>query len=178
MKYVQIHPVRISREFLPAGTAEIRAPVRRQAAVFRSLPDIEELPVLSVRILTGLPEPLVLIGAVVDDQVHQNKHVPLLRLRDQAFHVLHGAEPRVDRVVIRDIIPLICQRRFIDGRQPQDIHAQIFQIIQLLDNPGNISDPVPVAVVKALRVDLIGNLVMPPFAFHTHIPFHPGCPPS
>ena len=165
MEDVHIELVR-ARQLLPAGSAKIGPPVGGKLPLGILVPQVEEAAVLSVRILAGLPEPLVLIRAVVDHQVHQDRHVSLLGLRDQLFHVFHGAESGVDRVVVRNIISLIRERRLVDRREPHNIDSQVLQVIQLADNTLEVPDPVSVAVHKALGVDLIGYFVMPPLSFH------------
>ena len=54
-----------------------------------------------------LPEPAVLVGAVVQRQVHQNADPPFLRLRNQGFHVLHGAEQRIDGAEIGNVVTVV-----------------------------------------------------------------------
>ena len=165
VKYMQIQLVRAG-QFVPAGSAKIGPPVGRKPALRVLVPQIKEFAVLSVRILAGLSKPLVFIGAVVDDEIHQDRHPSLPCLRDQLLHVLHGAESGIDRVIVGYIITFIRQRRLIDRRQPDDIDAQILQIIQFADNALQISDSVAAHVHKALGVNLIGDFVMPPFSFH------------
>ena len=156
-------------QLLPAGAAEVAAPVGGQGLAFLPVTDVEILAVLAVGILAGLLEPLMLIGAVVHNQVHDNVHIPLLGLCQQAVHILHGAENGVDIVVVGDIVTLVSQRGAIDGGQPDDIHAQVLQIVQFADNTGNITNTVAVAVAKALGVDLIGSFAVPPFPFHKNL---------
>ena len=60
--------------------------------------------------LAGFFEPFVLIGAVIDDEIHQDIHIAFFCFGDQTVHVIHCAEARVDVVIIRNIIALICER--------------------------------------------------------------------
>ena len=160
-------------KLFPDRASEIGPPVAGEFSV----PDlfyIEKSAVFSLWIPAGFFEPEVFIGAVIYHQVHDDIHVSSAGLLQQAVHVLHAAEAGVYSVVIRYVIALVCQGRNIDGREPDDIHAQIFQIIQTGDDARQISDPVPVAVQKALGIDLIGCLVMPPLFFHRDAPFSAG----
>ena len=106
--------------------------------------------VLSVRVFAGFSKPFVFVGAVVDHQIHKYVHIAFFRLCDQALHIRHGAEAGIDAVVIGNIIALVGQRRAIAGRQPEDIHTQLFQVIQFADNAGNIPDAVAVGIIKLL----------------------------
>ena len=143
VEHVKVQLVRPGK-FLPAGAPEVGPPVGGKRSVRIPVPEIEELSVLSLRVRAGLLKPLMLIGAVVDHQVHQDIHIPLLRLGDQLLHIRHGAESGVNVVIIRDIVSLIGEGRFIDGGKPENIHAQVLQIIQLLYDSPHIPDPVAV----------------------------------
>ena len=132
--------------------------------------NIEVFSVFPIRILTGLPEPYVLVGAVVHHQVHDYVQIPFFCLGQELIHVLHGAETRINRVVVGDVISLIRQRGAVDGRQPDDIHAQFLQVVQLPDDAPEIADAVSVGVHKAFWIDLISGFSVPPFAFHLHPP--------
>ena len=156
---------------LPRVSAEIGPIIGRFFPVF-PLPDIKVSAVSAFRVFHGLLKPDMLIGAVVDHQVHQDIHPPLLRLFQQMVEVLHGAELFPDAVIVRDVIPLIHKGGFINGRQPDDIDSQLFQIIQFLRHALQIPDSVSVGIQKALGINLIGHLVMPPFLFHNHISFY------
>ena len=156
-----------ARQLVPARPAKIGPPVGRKLPVRILVPQVEELAVLAVRIFTGLLKPLVLIRTVIDYKVHQDGHPALFCLRDQLFHVLHGPEARIDRIIVRDIISLVGQRRLIDRGDPHDVHSQLLQIVQPADDPLQIADAVAIAVHKALGVDLISYFVMPPFSLHS-----------
>ena len=170
MEYMQIKLVR-SGQLRPAGSAKIGSPVGGQLPVGIFVPQVEELAVLSLRVLTGSAEPLVLVRTVVDHQVHEDRHVPLFCLRDQLLHVLHGAKAGIDGIIVGDIVSLVRQGGPVDGGEPDDIDAQPLQIIQFADDPLQVSDAVPVAVHKTLGIDLIGDFVMPPFSLHVHPPY-------
>ena len=109
------------------------------------------------------------VGAVVYNQIHQNVHAALLSFCNQAVHIFHGAKAGVNVIIIGNIVALVCQRRAIARGKPDDIYAKILQVIQLLYNSRQIADSVTVCIVKALRVNLIGNLILPPFSFHMYI---------
>ena len=111
---MEIGEIRMARQLIPGRPAEIGAPVGRQFSVFPFFADIEEVAVLAVRILAGLPEPFVLIGTMVDDQIHQDIHISLLCLCDQFLHILHGPEARINPIIIGNVIALVRQRGFIN----------------------------------------------------------------
>jgi len=110
VKDMQIVTVLVSRQLFPDRSSEIRSPVAGKLFPFLHCLDIEKLSVFSVRIPAGLLKPLVLIGAVVHDQVHYDPDASLFCLGDQFIHILHRPEPRVDPIVIRNVVALISQR--------------------------------------------------------------------
>ena len=86
----------------------------------------------------------------------------------QLLHILHGTKFLIHLPVIPDIVPVVLLRGIIDRAQPDDVNSQVFQIIQLPDNPLQIPEPVPIGIHKASRINLIYNGLLPPIA-HTHI---------
>ena len=165
MEDMQVVPVLVSRQFVPDGTAEIRTPVAGQLSVFDG-PDIKIFPIVAIRILTGLFEPFMFVGAVIDDQIHDDVHISFPGFLQQSVHVLHGAEPGIDIVIIRNIISLIRQRGTVDGGEPEDVDAQIFEVIQAADDTGQVSDAVSVGIAEALGVNLISDFIVPPLSVH------------
>ena len=99
---------------LPGAAAEVGAQIVGRIAVF-ALAEIEILAVLPFRVSQCLLEPGMLVGAVVDDQVHDNVHVPLFRLGQQLVEFLHGAEGGVDAIVVRNVVALVHKGRGING---------------------------------------------------------------
>ena len=165
MEDMQVVPVLVSRQFVPDGTAEIRTPVAGQLSVFDG-PDIKIFPIFAIRILAGFFEPFMLVGAVIDDQIHDDVHIPFPGFLQQSVHVLHGAEPGIDIVIIRNIISLIRQRGTVDGGEPENVDAQIFEVIQAADDTGQIPDAVSVGIAEALGVNLISDFIVPPLSVH------------
>lgn len=165
MKDMKILFVR-SRQVFPNRAAEIGTPVCRKTPL-RFIPQIKEISIFSVRVLAGFPKPLMFVGTMVYDQIHQDIHAAFFCLCDQAFHVLHCAEAWINVVIIRDIVSFIGKRGAVAGRKPDDVDTQILQVIQLADNTGNITDPVAVGIIKTFRINLICYFVMPPFSVHS-----------
>ncbi|CCX63776.1 putative uncharacterized protein [Firmicutes bacterium CAG:791] len=109
----------------------------------------------------------MLIGAVIDNEIHQDVHVALFGFGDQTVHVVHCAKARVDAVIIGNIVALIGKRRAVDRGEPDNIDAELLEIIELADDAGEITDAVSVGIIEALRVDLIGCFCVPPFFLHS-----------
>ena len=124
----------------------------------------EEIVIRILRTLQGLQEPAVLVGAMVQNQVHDNANAPLLTFRNQGFHVFHGAEHGVDGTVIRDIIAVIHLGRCAYRAQPDGVNTQFLQIVQTADDTPQVTYTVTVRILKALGIQLIKHCLLPPAA--------------
>ena len=169
MKKMKILFIGMSGKLLPHRTAEIASPVAWSPVVFFVF-YIKEISVFSFRILNSFLKPFVFIGTMVHNKIHQDIHITFFCLCDQTIHIFHGSKPRINGIIICNIIPLVSKRGFINRRQPQNICTQLFQIIQFTDYSRDISDPVTIGIIKTLRVYLIYHFVMPPF-FHALPPY-------
>ena len=117
------------------------------------------IPVRVVFAATAFPKPAVFVGRVIDDQVQHQFHAPPMNARQQFIEVVHGAKFGHDGFVVRNVVPIISVGRGEDGTEPENIDAQIVQVIQLLNNSHQITHAVSVRVVETARVDLIDNLL-------------------
>ena len=167
MKDVEIDFVVAAGQLIPAGAAEIAAPVAGQGIALLVVLNIEVLAVFPVGVGAGLLEPLVFVGAVVDHQVHDEVYVPFFGLGQQLVEVGHGPEAGVDVIIVGNVVALVRHGRGIDRTEPDDVHAQLLQIVQLADDAAEVADAVSVGVAEALGINLIGHLAVPPFAFHS-----------
>ncbi|GFI37838.1 hypothetical protein IMSAGC015_02026 [Lachnospiraceae bacterium] len=163
-KHVEIIPVCPGHR-LPGTSAEICSVIawRISALPFYKIKIISVLPRW---ILKSLPKPFMPVRTMIDHQIHHNIHISLLCFLKKQIKLFHCPEFFCNLIIIRDIVPLVDKRRLIDRGQPDNINPQSLQIIQLFYNPPQISDAVPITVIKAFRVNLIGNFVVPPFLLH------------
>jgi hypothetical protein len=74
-----------------------------------------------------------------------------------------------DRIEVGDVVAAIAQRRLEERQEPDAVDAQPFQVIELLDQPSEVSEPVGVRVDEASDVQLIekSRLVPLRIAFHS-----------
>ena len=99
---------------------------------------------------------------MVQNQIHNDLYAPPVTFRKQLFEILHRAISGVDFVIIRHIIFMICGRR-IYRHQPDTVTAEIrirrivpvVDIIEPRDQPLQISDSVPVAVIIRINENFI-----------------------
>ena len=154
-----------ARNRFPDIAAEIRAGIVDGLSVF-ALTDIKIIAVFTLRVSHGFFKPFVFTGTVIDNQIHQHIHISFLCFCDQFIKFLHSTELLTNGIIIRNIISLINKGRAVDRGKPQNIYTKFFQIIQFRNNATQIANAITVAVHKALWVNLISHLVVPPLLLH------------
>ena len=87
-------------------------------------------------IRAGGLEPRVVGAGVIECQIRHNAHAAAVQLRNELFKVLHRAVIRMNGVVVRDIVAIIAQGAGIKRREPQAVHAEPLEVIQLIDDPA------------------------------------------
>ncbi|MNW50525.1 hypothetical protein D3C74_279780 [compost metagenome] len=96
----------------PGGSAKERTPVVRGLAVFAGMPNII-IPVWIILRFARFHEPVMLIRAVIDDQVHDQLHAPCMQSIQQLLPVLHRSKRIHDQLIIANIVPIIVVWRLI-----------------------------------------------------------------
>ena len=104
----------------------------------------------------------MLVGRVVDDQVHHELHAALVDAVEQRVEVGERAEDRVDVLIVADVIAVVVLRRRIDRREPQHVDAERREIVEPRGDARQVTDTVTVGVGEAARVDLIDDRGLPP----------------
>ena len=72
----------------------------------------------------------VLVGGVVDHEVHHELHAALVDRREQRVEVRERAEHRLDVLVVADVVAVVVLRRGIDRRQPDHVDAERAQVVE------------------------------------------------
>jgi hypothetical protein len=99
---------------------------------------------------------------VVQYHLHDYPHLPLMSTGQERLEVLQRPVARVHRRVVRDVVPIVSQRRRTERQKPDRVDSQLLQIIQFLCEPGKVTYAVAVAVVKSAYVQLIDDGVSVP----------------
>ncbi len=103
----------------------------------------------------GFPEPRMLHRGMPRHQIQDQVHSPFVDLRKNRSQVLVGPVSGSSLVIVGYVVARIrkggCKARI----HPDGIASQFFDIIQAPQNPSEVSNPVPVAVLKALGINLI-----------------------
>ena len=118
---------------------------------------------MRIVLVAGGLEPGVLVGRVVDDQVHHDPQAALVRLGEQFVHVLEGAEQRVDVLVVGDVVAVVVLRGPVDRGQPQHVHAEVGEVVEAAGDALQVADAVAVGILEGTRVDLVDHRVSPPW---------------
>ena len=163
---VQAHLPGLRRQ-QPCGLlAERRAPVvRRRAVPTRIGPDV---PVAMLRVARAqrVLEPRVPIARVVRDEVQDDADAALARACDELVEVGQGSEHRLNVPVVGDVVSPVLVRRDRDRRQPQHVDPQPLQILELLDDAGQVADAVGVRIRERADVHLVDDGLLPPGPAH------------
>lgn len=53
-------------------------------------------------------------------------------------------------------------RALEDGRQPHNIYTELFEVVHPRDYAFEISDTIPIGILKGRRVDLVDGALLPP----------------
>ena len=107
-------------------------------------------------------EPRVLVGGVIDDQLGDDLQVAAMGLADETAEIAHRAVGRVDAAIVRDVVAVVAQRRWIERQQPDRRNAQLLQVVQPFDQTAEVADTVIVAVEERFDVELIDDCVFVP----------------
>ena len=83
----------------------------------------------------------MLIRGVVDDQLGDDPDAAPVRFVDEAVEVRQRAVARMDVLVVRDVVPVVSQRRRVEGQQPERVDPEVFEIRELLRQPGKSPTP-------------------------------------
>ena len=131
---------------LPRRAGEERAPIVRR----RRAPPV---PVALGRVDRGprLDEPRVLVGRVVDDEVHDQLHAARVDAREQFVELLERPEDRLDVLVVADVVAGVVLRRRVDGREPQHVHPELREVVQVRGDAAQIPDPVAIRSRRTTR---------------------------
>ena len=120
----------------PRRASKTSAPVVGRRFVIRPdavAPDII-IPVRVCPILPALLKPRVLVRRVIDNQIHQHLDSTVVKGLQHLFPICQRTEFIHDVAIIADIVAVVVVWRFVAGRQPYGVYAELLQIISLLQN--------------------------------------------
>ena len=107
-------------------------------------------------------EPRMLVGGVVDHQFGDHPHPARMRRGDEAPGIGQRAVIGMHAAIVADVVAVVEPRRGIERQQPDRVHAQIGDVVELGDQAGKIADAVVVGIEERLDVQLIDDRVLVP----------------
>ena len=149
----------------PGIAAEHRHPVvRRRSAVRACARQAVVAPpgVVLDAARPSLGEPPVHGTGVVRHDVDHHLQTHVVRPRDQRLGIGQGAEHRVDRAVVRDVVAAVVLRRDVERGQPDRIDAQLGDGVQALGDARQVADAVSIGVRERTHVHLVHHRRPPP----------------
>jgi len=93
--------------------------------------------------------------SVVHDEVRDDAHAALVRLLHELTEVVDRPVVRVDGEEVRDVVAAVAERRLVHRQQPQAVHAEPLEVVELVDQAAEVAGAVVVAVEEATDVDLV-----------------------
>ena len=97
----------------------------------------------------------MLVAGVVHDEVGDDPDAACVRLRDELAEVGQGAEVGEDLGVVRDVVAAVAQRARVERRDPQAVHAEPLEVVEPVDDPGEVTLPGALAVAERAHQDLV-----------------------
>ena len=108
----------------------------------------------------------MLIAGVIDDQLGDDADPAAVRLFQERLEIGQRAVARMDGGVVGDVVAVIAQRRRIERQQPDDVDAEVLQVVELARQPLKIADAVVVRVKERADVRLVDDPVFVPEVVH------------
>ena len=78
---------------------------------------------------------------------------------DETPEIPHGSVNGIDRAVVGDVVAVVAHRRGIERQQPDRRHPEAGDVIQPVDETGEIAHAVAVGIEERLDVKLVDDRV-------------------
>ncbi len=115
-------------------------------------------------------EPGMLLAGVVGHNVHEDVDAAPARLGDEPVEVVHGAELGRDGAEVRHVVAPVGVGGHGDRREPDAVHAEPCQMVEVLGDARDVTDAVGVAVSEGTWIDLVQDAGLPPrFVSRRHV---------
>ena len=104
----------------------------------------------------------MLVARVVDHQIGDHPDSAPVGLFEHYPDVLDRAALCCHRAIVRDVVAAVSKRRRVERQQPEAVDAEPVQVVELLDDAGDIPDAVAVRVVEGPRQQLVEDRPLEP----------------
>ena len=93
----------------------------------------------------------MLVGCVVDDKVDDHPLTAVAGLVDELDEIAKCAEPRVDAVVVGDVVAVVAVRRRVHRVEPQACDTEAGEVVEAAGQSDEVADAVAVASPERSR---------------------------
>ena len=158
-------PVVLTRDGIPGpvrllGVREDDA--RAEVLLIGVAPDVEAaLRRAARRAARGL-EPGVLVRCVVHDELGDDLETAPVSLSHEGPEVALRSVDGIDAAVTGDVVAVVAHRRRIERQQPNGVHAESRDVVELLCQSPEVADAVVVRVEERAHVQLIDDRILVP----------------
>jgi hypothetical protein len=102
------------------------------------------------------------VAGVVRHPVEQQPQVPGVAVGQEPVEGGEVAEGGIDGAVVADVVAEVGHGRPVDRRQPDGVHAQVDEVVEVVTDAGQVADAVPVGVGERTGINLIHDGITPP----------------
>jgi hypothetical protein len=99
---------------------------------------------------------------VVEDKLDDYPQAAPMRFAEEDLKIAQGAAVGMDIHVMRDVVAVVAERRRVERQEPDSSDAEILNIVELLGQACEVTDPITVTVVKRAYVKLVDDRVLVP----------------
>ena len=99
---------------------------------------------------------------MIDDKLDEDPHAARMRFADKLAEILHGPIFGQNAAIVRNIVTIIFERRFIERKKPEAVDAKLLKIIELARQSRDITDAVTVGITKGFDGNFIDDRVFKP----------------
>ncbi len=110
----------------------------------------------------GIAKPGVGVAGMIGHQVHQDPQSQPVCAVDQGVEVVESAETGVDVAVVGDVVAPVGHGRRVERSDPDEVDAQVCQVVETAVDPNQVTDAVTVRVGERSEVHLIAHRAVPP----------------
>ncbi len=148
---------------VPWGSAEARGPVVGGRSVGLRIGPHVPVAVSCGPGGPGVDEPRMAVAGVARNEVHEDPDPAAPGLGDEPVHVVLAPQLGVDRQVVGHVVAPVRVRRDVDRTEPDAVHPQPAQVVEVVDDPSEVADAVAVRVGERSGIDLVEDSRLPPW---------------
>ncbi len=104
---------------------------------------------------SGGLEPGVLVRGVVENEVDDDPHVPLVSLGNQFAEIIDGSVFGENLAIVGDVISTIEQGGGVEGWKPQRINPEPLEIVEFGDQAFKVTDTIAIRIGKSTNHYLV-----------------------